>query len=581
MITSSFGTNGWTHLNNQQITSQGLFPNVSTLKEATMNRLTNAINVDGSGNVIINRVSITKLVLGDGKNIEINDLNLSLVAGNRGVLRKVNDAGFEIRRKSQELVLTDSSTVDVDVVSTLIAEYTDGRNFYALVEDSYVTDDGTTLKTRQFIAVTGFKFAATHHLIFIPAYVSIDDNEFPVTKIISTRVEGEVTRQYIRNSRMHETEETFVHPPVGIIANHIIDIDLTYDLDSAENGAFYKFPVYFISMRNLRFIEGLPGHCLPVFSGMSNLEKLELPMLKSIRNVIFASNNANLIEVSYPKLETIEETIFNADCPSLSGMSLPSLQLLKGCDYFCCRDITLKNLVLPMTFGIRPHDYHKCPDFDDHRHHHFMLKIHEKYRKFKNTTAMEYFLHGCISLCNALMISETKETTSYNAPHDLKNVDVSLYGIHFIGRSGNIGSWKNDDKNMYGSCGCTFEQLCNEQGLAVPTDLDTTDIIPIAGSEFNYCVENTYGTMLDGTDKKTVLAIDFRTALLNDTVKPKNSKSPIHLYTETSANRIAFDADAYEIIDEATELHDFFTQMLGDNQYYNFGFTETEEPEEP
>lgn len=576
MITSSFGANNWAGLNNQQITAQGLFPSTSAIKEAAVNRILNSVGVDGSGNVIINRASIANLLLGNGDKIEINGLDLSIVAGNHGILEKIgnSDIGVDIRSVRQELVLSDSSVVDVDVVSTLIREYTDGRNIYGLIEDNYITDDKTVLKTERWIAVTGFTFAAKRYLIFIPASVSIDDETFAVTKIISTRVVGQVIRQYIRSSRLHESEESYVHPPVGMIANNITDIDLTYDMDYIENGAFYEFPLQFVSMRNLKSIEGLQGHRLPIFSSMSNLGKLDLPVLKSIRNVIFASNNANLIEVSYPRLETIEETIFHADCPRLGEIILPSLRLIKGCDYFCYRDIALKNLVLPMTFGIRPHDYHKCPDFDDHRHHHFMLKIHEKYRKFKNTTAMEYFLHGCISLCNALMTSETKEATSYNAPHDLKNVDVSLHGIHFIGRSGNIGLWKNTETDMYGSCNCTFEQLCNEQGLAIPAELDTTDIAPAADSEFKYCIENTYGTMLDGTDKKTVLAIDFRTALLNDTVKPKNSKSPIHCYTETSPIRIAFDPDAYKIIDEADILHDLFAQMIGDNQYYNYGFTE-------
>lgn len=577
MITSSFGTNGWAGLNNLQTTAQGLFPSTSAIKDATINKIINSIGVDNGGRVIMNNASIARLLLGDGIKIEINELDLSLVAGNRGVLQKISDAGFEIRRKTQELVLTDSSIVDVDVVSTFIAEYTDGRNIYALVEENYLTDDDTVLKTERFVAVTGFKFAAKHHLIFIPAYVSIDDEQFAVTKIISTRVEGEVIRQYIRNSRMHETEETYVHPPVGIIANNIESIDLTYDLDYAEYGAFYKFPVHFISMRNLKSIEGQPGVHSPVFSSMMNLEKLELPSLESVKEVIFASDNVNLISVHYPKLETIEESIFNADCPRIEKMILPSLQLLKGCDYFCAKDISLKNLVLPMTFGIRPHDYHERPDFPDHRHH-FMLKVQERYRKFNDTTAMKYFLHGCINLCNAYMNSETKETTSYNAPNDLKNVVVSLHGIHFISRSGYIGSWKNNDKNMYGSCGCTFEQLCNEQGLAIPAEVTTTTVTPIDGSEFTYCIEDTYGTMLDGTDKKTVLAIDFRTAVLNDTVKPKNSKSPIHLFTETSPYRLAFDSDAYAVSAEAEDLHDFFTQMLGDNQYYNYGFTETEEP---
>ena len=578
MITSAFRANTWAGLNNQQVTPQGLFPNTTAIKDAALIKMLNAIAVSSTGEVLINRASITKLLLGNGDKIVINDLDLSLIAGNRGILRKISgDCGDEIKRKQEVLVLTDSSSIEVDVISTLIAEYTDGRNIYALIEDNYVTEDNTVLNTERFVAVTGFNFAENQHLIFIPAFVSIDGTQFPVTTIISTRVEGEVIRKYIRNNRMHEAEETYVYPPVGIIANNIESIDLTYNIDDAEYGAFYKFPVYFISMSNLKSIEGIPGIQSPVFSSMANLRKLEFPELESVKEVIFGCDNANLTSVHYPKLETIEETIFNADCPKLEKMILPSLQLIKGCDYFCAKNIALKNLVLPMTFGVRPHDYHDHPDFyDHHHHHHFMLNVQEKYRKFNDTTAMKYFLHGCIGLCNAYMNSETKEATEYNAPHDLKNVTVYLYGIHFLGRGGKIGLWKNEEKNMYGSCGCTFEQLCNEQGLAIPAELNTDAVTPIDGSEFTYCIEDTYKTMLDGTDKKTVLAIDFRTAVLNDIVRPKNSKSSIHLFTETSPYRLAFDADAYAISDEAQDLHEFFTQMLGDNQYYNFGFTDGE-----
>lgn len=572
MLTSNFGVQ-WP----QNITGQGLFPMISPegMEKAAMKRLLSTIGIATDGTALINSASIAKLQVNNGKDIEINDVNLTALAANHARLNKVKDANVEVKRRLIEMRLSEYSLVNVDVVSTMVAEYVDTRNIYALMKDEYITEDDTVIKTEQYVVVTGFKYAENHKAIFIPAFATLEDDEtntkYPITKIISTKINGQVIRRLVRNGRMNEEEEIPVYPPVAIIAPHITDIDLTYDVEGVRFGAFFRCPASNVYMGNLEKIIAPRHSKLPVFCGMNNLSHLHLPKLVSVKNAIFASNNADLQEVDLSSLKSIIETVFLANCPRLEDVSLPSLELIRGCDYFCFRDISMRTISFPMQFAIRPHKFRK---FLLPPPNHWLLGIQIEYKPCLETTAMQYFLHGCASLMNAFVKSETKAETTYNAPFDLENVSVQRSGIHFIHRGGKIASWKVIDKDMYGSCICSLEQLCNEQHLPIPSSVDGTTITPAEGSDFTYMIESTYKTLVDGSDKSTVLAIDFRTALFNDIKKPRNSKSPIHLFNVTSNNRFAVNATAYSLVENADEVIDLFEQLLGDNQYYNFGFTE-------
>ena len=565
LSTGSFGLS----FPSQNNTGSGRFPVFSNeqIRNVQLNRIINAIGIDNVGTALINDAAVGNLSVGNGKDIEINGTNVSILAESNSSLSKMVDVGEEIKRREETLILSAASEIDVTIITTLIATYKDQRNTYAFIKDEYFDENGILVRTDKYVAFTGIIYGTGFGSVFIPAFVTLNDDttgtRYLVEKIISTKILGGSLKNMWRSS---------TQTPIMIVADYITEIDLTFAVEGADLGAFYQFNGATISMPNLVRIKGVTGNPVPVFTDCANLVNMKMPKLRHIENVIFGSNNPYLKTIEFPELSDLIETVFLANCPSIENLKLPSLALLKGCDYFCHKNIAMKYLTLPQVFDIRPHDFEIIDDETQKSINSEILQLRADYKMNRETSAMQYFLHGCRSLMNAYVDSDTVEKSNYNSPYDLKNVSVTQHGIDFTAYGHRLGEWKIEKGDMYGGAICSLEQLCNEQGLVIPVNVEGAVVTPAEGSEFTYLIEATYKTMVDGQDRSTVLPIDFRTALFNEVKVSRNSKLPDHLFDTTTPLRFCINPTSYTLIKQ--NLVDFIEQCLGDNQYYNFGFTE-------